>query len=362
MMNNWNRSFSALLIVASLVTSASAQTFVRLVTSVGNIDIELMDSAVSATVANFLDYVNDGDYVDSFFHRSDQSTFIQGGAFQFTGGQVLTVPPNAAIANEFQQSNVRGTISMLYFGTDPNTATSQWNINLADNSAQFDMISGNPGYTVFGTITAESMPVVDAIAALTISDVGGAFTMLPTINYMGGSIVRENLAIIDSASIIDDPGGGGGGGGDEFMINPGLNGAWFDPATPGQGILIEVLPNAGIIFMAWFTYDTSQPDPGLTAVIGDPGHRWLTAQGAFGIDSATLDLTITSGGLFDDPATVSNTSAGSVGSVTLAFTDCGNATLTYSIPGSGLSRTITLIRISNDNVSLCEQLNSTMRR
>ncbi len=63
------------------------------------------------------------------------------------------------------------------------------------------------------------------------------------------------------------------------LINAGLNDAWYDPAKPGQGILLSVFPDAGLIFLAWFTFDLETPGPDATATLGDPGHRWLTAAG-----------------------------------------------------------------------------------
>ncbi len=140
-----------------------------------------------------------------------------------------------------------------------------------------------------------------------------------------------------------------------FLINPGLNGSWFNAATSGQGIFIDVFPDIPLVFMAWFTYDTSQAPDGATAVVGDPNHRWVTAQGPFADDTADLQITLTTGGLFDDPAPTSNQS---VGTITLRFTDCSNGTLEYNFPDLGLSGSIPLTRIANDNVALCETIAS----
>ena len=53
----------------------------------------------------------------------------------------------------------------------------------------------------------------------------------------------------------------------DFRINPGLNGAWFNPVSSGQGFLIEVFPDINQVFLAWFTYDTTQPDPATSAQV-----------------------------------------------------------------------------------------------
>ncbi|MDJ0655134.1 MAG: DUF2807 domain-containing protein [Xanthomonadales bacterium] len=139
-----------------------------------------------------------------------------------------------------------------------------------------------------------------------------------------------------------------------FRINSGLSGAWFNPDTSGQGFLIEVLPDRSTVFLAWFTYTT---DASGAKVVGDPGHRWLTASGDFAGDTATLDVVLTQGGQFDDPdLAVTNSPPGSYGSITLTFSDCSNGQVDYDLTQVQLSGTIPVVRIADDNVSLCEQL------
>ena len=69
--------------------------------------------------------------------------------------------------------------------------------------------------------------------------------------------------------------------GNTFEINAGLNDAWLNSATSGQGFLITVFPERKEMFLAWFTYDTERPPEDVTALLGEPGHRWLTAQGPY---------------------------------------------------------------------------------
>ncbi len=64
-------------------------------------------------------------------------------------------------------------------------------------------------------------------------------------------------------------------------LNAGYNDAWFNPITAGQGFFINVFPELGQMFMAWFTYDTVRPDGSVTANFGEPAHRWATAFGPF---------------------------------------------------------------------------------
>jgi hypothetical protein len=145
-------------------------------------------------------------------------------------------------------------------------------------------------------------------------------------------------------------------GGEEtgFRINPGLNGSWFNPATNGQGFLIEVLPQGGKVFLAWFTYDNVRPPQGYIANLGEPGHRWLTAQGPFAKNQAVLDVWMTAGGEFDspDPKVTSERD----GEIILEFSGCTSGTVSYDIPSIGAQGIIPIQRIALDNVSLCETL------
>ena len=141
-----------------------------------------------------------------------------------------------------------------------------------------------------------------------------------------------------------------------FSINPGLSGAWFNPQTPGQGFFLEVFPAINLVFLAWFTYEVAPAGGNSTAQVGHPGHRWLTAQGGFDGDTASLTVTLTTGGVFDDAAAVTNTTDGTI---QLQFSDCSSGELRYVLTTAGLNGTIPLARLANDNVPLCESLDGT---
>lgn len=140
-----------------------------------------------------------------------------------------------------------------------------------------------------------------------------------------------------------------------FEINPGLNGAYVNPDTPGQGFLLDVLPGFGLFFYAEFTYDTQQPNGmGNQGQIGAPGNRWYTAQGLYslGDDSVEIPIYTSSGGLFND-STMVNTEA--TGTLKLDFTDgCNGGMRTYSFD-SGVSGENPFVRLAPDNLELCEQ-------
>ena len=154
-------------------TPVKANFIVRMQTDLGAIDIEMFDTVAPQTVANFMNYVNDGDYDGTFFHRSIPGFVVQGGGFiaNTPDGSILSadagashIPTDPPVVNEFNLSNLRGTIAMAKVDGDPDSATSEWFFNLDDNSANLDV--QNDGFTVFAQVLNEGMDVVDAIAAL----------------------------------------------------------------------------------------------------------------------------------------------------------------------------------------------------
>ncbi len=136
-------------------------------------------------------------------------------------------------------------------------------------------------------------------------------------------------------------------------LNPGLNGAWYDPGTDGQGIMIEVFPEINTVFAAWYTYDTTFADGDETAVIGDSNQRWLTASGEFDGTTAELTLFNSTGGIFDQDNIVTTSEAGTL---RIEFDGCRFATADYSVTDSGLSGSIDLQRVSGSNIAFCESL------
>jgi cyclophilin family peptidyl-prolyl cis-trans isomerase len=179
---------------------------VRLATVSGEIDLALFGQQKPITVANFLNYVDQGRYfkidptngqlASSFIHRSVPGFIIQGGGFLGTVSpspppptQPTQVLPFSPIQNEPGISNKRGTIAMAQVGTDANSATSQWFINLADNGGSphnLDIRFNNAGpYTVFGKVVHNTMNAVDLIAGLPLYNggTGGPFESVPVRNY-----------------------------------------------------------------------------------------------------------------------------------------------------------------------------------
>lgn len=147
---------------------------VRLVTSAGDIDVELDRERAPLSVANFLMYADRGSYDGTIFHRVLPNFVIQGGGYTRGGDEPLVERAKvdvakgvefAPIRNEWQNGlkNVRGTIAMAR-ETEPDSATREFYINVQDNP-KLDTpreLTGNAGYAVFGRVVS-GMEVVDAI-------------------------------------------------------------------------------------------------------------------------------------------------------------------------------------------------------
>jgi len=343
-MNNPVFRFTIGLVCFAFLALASGPllaTNVTLQTSLGEVEIELFDEETPATVANFLNYVNDGDFANSFFHRSVPGFIVQGGGFTYIDDVVEGIPKDAPVINEPGISNLRGTIAMAKISGDPNSATSEWYINLGDNSADLD--GQNGGFTVFGQVTGSGMEVIDAIGSLQIWDAGVPFGELPLIDYSGsGNITDEHLVMTDITV------------NNTFLINPGLNDAWSNSETSGQGFFIVVYPVKGTMFLSWFTFEIERPDESVTALLGEPGHRWMTAQGKYAGNTAVLDIVLSQGGIFDAGTPPSVPSR--YGTMVVEFSDCNAGTVTYDIPSVDRQDVIPIKRVSEDNVALCEEL------
>jgi peptidyl-prolyl cis-trans isomerase A (cyclophilin A)/peptidyl-prolyl cis-trans isomerase B (cyclophilin B) len=142
---------------------------ITIVTSQGDIVIELFDESAPISSENFKQYVNDGYYAETVFHRVIPNFMIQGGGMitDMTKKETRAPIKNEAANGE---NNVRGTLAMARTG-EVDSATSQFFINLRDN-AFLDHGDRDFGYAVFGRVT-DGMDVVDAIAAVNTGTVAG---------------------------------------------------------------------------------------------------------------------------------------------------------------------------------------------
>ncbi|HEV3342539.1 MAG TPA: peptidylprolyl isomerase [Pirellulales bacterium] len=155
-------------------------------TNFGKFQIELFPSAAPATVGNFLTYVDDRVYNDSIFHRSVPGSVEQTGGYLSASttfsntSQFVPMTTNAAIPLEYNVPNTLGTVAMARTSS-PNSATSQWFVNLTDNSNAFKPGGSDPyGYAVFGVVINGGMSVLQAISSLPVDNAdNGTFSQLP---------------------------------------------------------------------------------------------------------------------------------------------------------------------------------------
>ena len=152
--------------------STKQHPVVLLKTSAGDIKIELYPEKAPITVKNFLQYVNEGFYTNTIFHRVIKGFMVQGGGFT---KEMKQKAGHAPIANEAENGlkNDRGTIAMART-SDINSASSQFFINAVDNAfLNFtDKTSRGYGYCVFGKVT-EGMDIIDKILQAKTSTQGG---------------------------------------------------------------------------------------------------------------------------------------------------------------------------------------------
>jgi cyclophilin family peptidyl-prolyl cis-trans isomerase len=205
-------------------------TLVRFVTSYINPDapaqkqeilIELFDDEAPLTVQNFLGYVTDPkakeNYEGTFFHRAISGFVLQGGGFDAKTRSHIDV--DLPVHNEFSatRSNLAGTIAVAKVENDPNSGTSEFFVNLGDNSSNLD--NQNGGFTVFGRVLT-GMDVINAIAALPKANAGNSGNDTPVQNYDPDPdhnpgtppppVKRSSLITIEDVEVINEKGNAAG--------------------------------------------------------------------------------------------------------------------------------------------------------
>ncbi|HET6553306.1 MAG TPA: peptidylprolyl isomerase, partial [Dyella sp.] len=162
-------------------------------TSQGEITIELFPDKAPKSVANFLQYVRDGFYSGTVFHRAIQGYLVQGGLYT---RDLQAKRTRSAIPSEADNglSNLRGTVAVAR-AADPNSGTAQFFFNLVDNR-RLDFVGNQSGltwgYAVFGKVV-KGMDVVDKIAALPTRGLGPFATDVP-----------NPMVVIDSANVVGE--------------------------------------------------------------------------------------------------------------------------------------------------------------
>ncbi len=175
-------------------------TVVQVDSVVGRFNLELFDDT-PLSKANFLAYIEAGRYNNTIVHRSVAGFVVQAGGY-FSRLPLEHIPTFGAVRNEFRRSNVRGTVAMAKVGGDPNSATSEWFVNLANNNAA-NLDNQNGGFTVFARVIGNGMSVVDQIAALPRYNVDN-FSDFPLRNVQAGQtqVLVSNLVTVTNVATI----------------------------------------------------------------------------------------------------------------------------------------------------------------
>ena len=170
-------TLALIFIAGNMARAEKSHPLVKLETSLGDIIVELYPEKAPVTVANFLQYVKGGFYDGTIFHRVIPTFMIQGGGFD---ANMNEKPTKAPIKNEADNglTNDRYTIAMARTG-DPNSASAQFFINVADNQPLNHTAKTMQGwgYAVFGKVV-KGQDVVDKIKAVP-TDTKGMFENVP---------------------------------------------------------------------------------------------------------------------------------------------------------------------------------------
>lgn len=237
-----------LCLLGTLPQGAIAQdrpAVVELQTNLGTIAVELDYAKAPVTSDNFIRYVREGFYADTLFHRVIKDFVIQGGGFgRADGKQKATFSP---ITNEASNglTNTIGTIAMART-SDPNSATSQFFINLVDNPGLDYSSSSRPGYAVFGKVI-KGLSVVKAIGALpTFNEFpfsGGSTLVWIDAAYTNDSwhanVSDTRITIRGSGTVVSEP--------------PGIDcGSACDiRQSKGSTLVLRTTPATGFVFSGW---------------------------------------------------------------------------------------------------------------
>jgi cyclophilin family peptidyl-prolyl cis-trans isomerase len=219
--------------LAGTFADVEAESAVRVSTTLGDMDFILFNNATPATVANFMSYANAGKYNNVAFHRSIPGFVVQSGGFSGTGvgSNFTSVVTSPAVTNEPGLSNLRGTIAMAKVSGNPNSATSQFFVNVDDNTGNLDYQNG--GFSVFGRVAGEGMTVADTI------------NFLPSATY--------NLFLNGSATPTSF---------DDFPMN-----APTAPPSMDQTKVVKILSVASIPTLSYAITGNTQPDVATAAIV-----------------------------------------------------------------------------------------------
>ena len=276
------------------------RVYVKLATTVGDIILELNQEKAPISVANFLQYGDSGFYDGTIFHRVIKGFMIQAGGFD--KDMTLKESKQPPIKNEWQNGlkNKRGTIAMARIGNKPDSATSQFFVNLVDNPA-LDIPRDGAGYAVFGRVI-KGMEVVDKLGDVAVKMDARADQLKPAlpvepviinkVSRVDPAEVKDALAAIqaqeaeeakkaeEAAAKAAEAAKTAMEAGKEYVKSQGADitkgvttpsGLWYVDVTPGTGAQPQPTDQVEVHYTGWLTNGTkfdSSVDRGQPAKFG----------------------------------------------------------------------------------------------
>jgi peptidyl-prolyl cis-trans isomerase A (cyclophilin A)/peptidyl-prolyl cis-trans isomerase B (cyclophilin B) len=224
-------------------------SIVELQTNLGTITIQVNHAKVPITSKNFINYATKGFYKDTLIHRVQKGFVMQGGGVDKASGQFKT--GNPAIKNEASNglSNLTGTIAMART-SEPNSATSQFYINLADNSQLLDYSAAQkkPGYAVFGKVIKGTDVVASIGNSTTFSNTQLPYTSsselifvdnVYTSTSINNKVAATRITVNGKGKVASTPSG----------INCGTHCSLSQPV--GAALKLTAIPVKGYYFAGW---------------------------------------------------------------------------------------------------------------
>lgn len=299
-------------------------------------------------------YQPDGSFVDEFTSTGvSQSIGLdwdsQGNLYvsSFGTASVRKFDSNGNDLGLFINSNLQGPTN-IWFAENGDLLVADWSGTAIKRFSSAGVFLGN---FAVGLSQSEGIALLDnghilvgngATSAVKEFDQDGNFVK-DFISSGSGGLIRPNAVVVRPQATSN------------FVINAGLNDAWVSANAPFQGFFFTVFPDLGLFFLAWFTFDSELPDGDTTATFGASDQRWVTGAGVYSGNNVTVNVELTSGGVFNAAEPQAEQTPG-YGTISIEFNNCNEAVLTYDFPTSGLSGQTTLSRVAMDNVALCEAL------
>jgi cyclophilin family peptidyl-prolyl cis-trans isomerase len=249
----------------------------RVVFNTGTIDFAYYPDAAPTTVTNFLGYISRGDYTNSIIHRSIPGFVLQGGGYKAAAG-APSIPRQPAVINEPEITNARGTVAMAKVGSNPNSATSEFFISLANNASNLN--NQNEGFTVFARVAGNGMAVADAIAALPIrsyASTNGVLTDCPVTNPPPPAFDPASLVKVLSAGPVSPLSFSAS------SANPAICSASITP--DGNLLLNPTGPGTALITITATDLDNQSISRSFTTTVDQSFAPWLASQNFSGNDA-----------------------------------------------------------------------------